>query len=134
MPQDDMTNESERWMPEEGRHNLEIISMEGGYSRAGNPKYTIVFASADNPKLTLQQDITNIQGKRWLLRQMIEACGIEPEENEEGKKIYNWEIEDMIGKTVSAQIIHDKTPFIGRDGREIVIPKAKIIRFEKMSV
>lgn len=131
---DDMTDDLGKWLPDEGYHDLEIVTMEEGISKSNNPKYIINFASADDPANALQQDITNIPGKRWLLRQLLEACGIEPEENEEGRKMYNWDISDIEGKTVSAKIIHDKTPFIGRDGNEIIIPKAKIVEFKKLKV
>ena len=134
MFKDDMTEDIGKWLPEEGYHDLEVVTMVEGTSKTGNSKFIINFASAIAPNNGLQQDLTNIQGKRWLLRQLLEACGIEPKENKEGRKIYNWDISDVEGKTVSAKIIHDKTPFIGRDGNEVVIPKAKIIEFKKMSV
>jgi hypothetical protein len=132
--QDDFTDDKGKWLPEEGWVNLEVVSMQEGVSKQGNSKYTINFASAIDPSNGLVQDLTNLQGKRWLLRQLIEACGIEPEKNEEGRKIYNWEISDLEGKVISAKIMHDKTPFIGRDGQEITIPKAKIIEFRQMKV
>lgn len=132
--EDDFTDDVGRWLPDEGWYDLEIITMTEGISKANNPKYTINFASASNPQNGLQQDLTNIQGKRWLLRQLLEACGIEPQENEEGRKIYDWEISDIEGKTISAQIQHDKTPFIDRDGNERIVPKAKIIAFKKLQV
>lgn len=131
---EDMTEDVGKWLPDEGYHDLEIVTMIEGVSKAGNPKFIINFISANNAGNGLQQDLTNIQGKRWLLRQLLEACGIEPEENEEGRKIYDWDILDVEGKTVSAKIIHDKTPFIGRDGNEVVIPKAKVVEFKKMSL
>lgn len=128
----DMTEDNNRWLPEEGWHDIEIVTMTEGISKQGNSKFTIDFASAINATEGLRQDITNIQGKRWLLRQLLEACGIVPEINKEGKKIYDFEIEDIEGKTVSAKIIHDKAPFIGRDGNEMVIPRPKIIEFKKL--
>jgi len=131
---DDMTDDIGRWLPNEGLHDLEIIKIEEGESKQGNPKFIINFASANNPTDGLIQDLTNIPGKRWMLRQLLEACEIEPEENEEGRKIYNWDISDIEGKTVTAEIIHDKTPFIDRQGQERIIPKAKIIGFRKLKV
>ena len=132
--EDDFSRDTDKWLPEEGWENLEIIEMREGISQTKNPKYIVCLASAYEPSLRLQIDLTNIPGKRWLLRQLIEATGIEPKENKEGKKVYNWEIEDLINKTVSAQIIHDKTPFIDRNGNEIIIPKAKVVAFKKISV
>jgi len=132
--QDDFTEDVGRWLPSEGWHDVEVVAMVEGTSKNGNPKYTINFASAENPADGLQQDLTNIQGKRWLLRQLLEACGIEGKENEQGRKIYDWEISDIEGKTVSANIVHDKTPYIDRDGNERVTPKTKIIGFKKLTV
>jgi len=134
MPKDDMTDDVGKWLPDEGWYDLEVVTMKTGISKSNNPKYIINFASADDPTNGLQQNLTNIQGKRWLLRQLLEACGIEPEKNKEGRKIYDWDVADVEGKTVSAKIIHDKTPFIGRDGNERIAPKAKIMEFKKLKV
>ena len=131
---DDMTDDVGRWMPDEGWVDVEVVTMVKGTSQSNNPKYTINLASADEPQNGLTQDLTNIQGKRWLLRQLLEACGIEPQKNEEGRNIYVWDISDIEGKTVSAQIQHDKTPFIDREGKERVVPKAKIIAFKKLQI
>lgn len=131
---DDFSNDSRKELLPEGWIALEIVSMVEGVSKAGNPKYTIRFACADDPQSGIDQDLTNIPGKRWMLRSLLESAGIEPEKNEEGKEIYDWEIEDILGHTVLAEIIHDKTPFIGRDGKEIVIPKAKINAFKMITV
>jgi len=127
---DDFSNDKEnkKWLPDEGIHELEVVSMIEGTSKSGNSKYTLNLASSSNANDTLVIDITNIPGKRWLLRQLIEACGIEPIE-EEGHKIYDWEVSDITGRNVKAKIVHDRTPFIGRDGKEVTIPKAKIAGF-----
>jgi hypothetical protein len=130
---DDMTNESNKWMPEPGEYDVEIVKMEEGTSKQGNPKFTIHFASAEDAALGLVQDLTNIPGKRWLLRQLLEAVGIEPEENTEGKKIYNWDIPDVEGKTVTAKIEHEKSTFINRNNQEQESTKAKIVGFKKLS-
>jgi hypothetical protein len=134
MYRDDMTEDVGKWLPAEGWYNLEIASMVEGTSKNGNPKFTVSFVSASDPGNGIIQDMTNIPGKRWLQRQLLEACGIVPEENEEGRKIYAWDIPDVEGHTVSANIAHDKTPFIDRDGNERIVPKAKIIGFKKVTV
>ena len=133
MYSEDMTEDIGRWLPDEGWHTVEVISMEEGTSKQGNSKFTLNIASAVNPGNALMINLTNISGKRWLLRQLLEACAIESEENEEGRKIYNWDIPDIEGKTIMVNVVHDKTPFLDREGNERIIPKAKIIQFKKMS-
>jgi hypothetical protein len=132
--QDDMTEDNSRWFPPEGWVNLEVVKMEEGFSKANNPKFTIYFVSAGDTSKGLTQDLTNIQGKRWLLRQLLEACGIEPDINEEGKKIYTWDIPDVEGKSISGRIVHEKSSFIDREGNERDSLKAKIVEFKKLSV
>lgn len=138
---DDMTDDVVRgvWLPQEGWHELEIVKMTEGTSKAGNSKYTIEFVSTEDYGNGLQQDITNIQGKRWLLRQLIEACGIIPEEIVEeftGKtrKVYDWEISNIEGKTVYAKIIHEDNNWIDRSGTEHHDKKAKIVEFKKITI
>lgn len=131
---DDMTADNSRWMPNEGWCDVEIITLKEGTSKKGNPKFTLNVVSAEDYNQGLEQDLTNMPGKRWLLRQMLEACGIEPTKNEEGRKMYNWDIPDVEGKIVSARIIHDKTPFINQEMVEVVIPKPKIVEFRKIKV
>lgn len=131
MYRDDMSQDMGKWLPDEDWHDLLIVSLEEGMSQEGNPKFVLTIASVVDPGQGFNQHLTNIPGKRWLLRQLLEACGIEPEKDETGKKIYNWDVSDVEGKIVSGKIVHDVTPFIGRDSNEIIIPKAKIIQFKK---
>ena len=130
---DDMTDDVGRskWLPPEGFVDVEIVKMVEGTSKTGNSKFTIDFANADNAGEGLQQDLTNIQGKRWLLRQLLEACGIEPEINEEGRKIYNWDIPDIEGKTVSAKVEHEPNDWTDRQGTEHHDKRAKFVEFKK---
>lgn len=134
MPKDDMSKDVGRWLPDEGWYDLEIVSMKSGESKLGNPKYVVSFALASEPQKGIIQDMTNIPGKRWLLRQMLEACGIEGAKNKKGEEIFDWDVSDVEGKTVCAKIVHDKTPWINRDNETVITPKAKVAEFKKISV
>lgn len=134
MPKDDMTDDVGRWLPEEGWYNVEVVRMELKESKQGNPMYEINFASASNSRDGIIQLLTNIPGKRWLLRQLLESAGIKSKTNKEGREIFDWDVADVEGKTVSAHIIHDKTPFIDRNGETKVVPKARIDHFNPISV
>jgi len=139
--QDDMTDDvgKNRWLPAEGFVDVEVVKMIEGMSKTGNSKYTIDFVSTVNYGDGLQQDLTNIPGKRWLLRQLLEACGIEPEivvdpETDKERKIYNWEISDVEGKTVSAKVEHEPNDWIDRNNVEHHDKRAKFVEFKKLSV
>lgn len=152
MQNDDFSNDNDKknWFPDEGWIDVEIASMKEAISKAGFSKYTVELVSASNAGEGLIQDLTNIQGKRWLLRQLIEACGIEPQikiveehENEYGaiikkeeKKIYDWEIENIIGKTVRGLVAHEQGDdwIDTKNNLQKGKLKAKFIQFKKMSV
>lgn len=130
----DMSEEKNKEILPEGWYDLEIVKVEALTSRQGNPMFKISFALADNPTKGIEMFQTNMQGKRFMLWKLLEACEIEPIVDENGKEKYHWQESDIEGHTVSAKIIHDKKPFIGRDGQERIIPKAKIAQFRKMSI
>ncbi len=152
MQNDDFSNDNDKknWFPDEGWVDVEIIAMKEGTSKAGFSKYTVDLASASNPADCLTQDLTNIKGKRWLLRQLIEGCGIEPrieiiEEHEDEygaivkkkeKKIYDWEVENLIGKTVQALVAHEQGEdwIDTKNNLQKGKLKARFIQFKKMSV
>lgn len=134
--QDDFTDDvsKKRWLPDEGWIDVEVVKMMEATSKTGNSKYTIDFASTNNPADGLQLNLTNIKGKRWLLHQLVEACGIEPEENEEGRHIYNWEIVDIEGKTVSARVEHEPNDWTDKKNVVHHDKRAKFMEFKPLSV
>jgi len=137
----DMTDDvgNVKWQPEKGWIDVEIVKMVEGVSASKNPKYVINFADAVNPGNALEQSLTNIPGKRWLLRQLLEACGIEPEETKEEftekiRKVYDWEISDIEGKTVSALVEHEPNVWTDSNNKVHNDVQAKFVKFQKLSV
>jgi len=73
---------------------------------------------------------TLIKGKRWLLKQLLSACGIKAKEDDPDKK-YDFTEENVLKKEVMAFIKHNnENSFIGKEGNKITIPKAEVKRFE----
>lgn len=141
MQNDDFTDDEGRnnWLPPEGMVDVEIVKMVEGISKTKNSKYIVDFVSAVDAGDGLQQDLTNIQGKRWLLRQLIEACGIEPrividEETGKERKKYDWEVEDIEGHTVSAKVIHEPNDWTDRKNVEHHDKRAKFVGFRPLKV
>ena len=136
MYQDDMTDDmqKEKWLPPEGWVDVEVVSMVEGMSKTNNPKFTINFASAADGSKGLQQDLTYIQGKRWLLWQLMEACGIEGEKTADKRTVYNWDISMVEGQSVAALVQHEDNNWIDREGNERKDKRAKFVSFRKMKV
>lgn len=65
------------------------------------------------------------KGKRWLMKQMLTACGIE----EDGNGVFDFEIDDLNLKKVWGKVeVKDET-FVGRDGEERTVPKDRVVQF-----
>jgi hypothetical protein len=127
-----------RWTPPEGWVDIEIVKMVAGTSKSNNPKYTIDVVSALDAGEGMQIDLTNIPGKRWLLRQLIEAVGIESrieieEFTQKEKKVYDWEVEDIEGRTVSAKVVHEPNKWTDRNNVVHDDVKAKIVSFRNLT-
>lgn len=67
-----------------------------------------------------------VEGKRWLLKQLLLACGIK--ELKDGSM--KWDIMDLIGKEVSGLVVHEPNKYINRDGVEVTTTQHKIINFQ----
>ena len=140
MQNDDFTDDEGRknnWLPPEGWKAVEVVKMVSATSKAGNSKYTVDLVSTVDASDGIQIDLTNIPGKRWLLRQLIEACGVEPriEADADGKdhKKYDWEVEDVEGKTVMAKCVHEPNDWTDRQNVQHHDHRAKFVEFKKLT-
>jgi len=115
----------------EGDQILIIKSLEFiEKSSTGNPYFYWTLES-ENEGTEIKVSTTLIKGKRWLLKQLLSACGIEADENDPEEK-YKFNEEDVIEKRVVGYIEHANNEFIGRDGNKVSYPKAEVKRFKKV--
>jgi len=114
----------------EGWHAVEVIGMVEKTSKAGNLMFSTNFALADAPDVTTDAYLVAEQGKRWMLKQLLKACGVEPN----GEGVFEWEPDGVIGKTVEARIEHRKETWTDREGTERETTKAKIAEFRRVEV
>jgi hypothetical protein len=126
----DMSGEKEpNKLFDEGWHELEVVSLEEQTSKQGNTMFKIEFVKADDPSAGLTAYAVAEKGKRWFLKALLKACGLEA--GEDGT--YDWDIEDVEGKTVSARIENVNEAWIDRNGESRTTPKSKIAEFKKIS-
>ena len=123
MYEHDMSKESERApLLSEGWHKFEIVGCTEEISKSsGNDMFKIRVAELEH-----YQEVTiyaiAVEGKRWFLKQILVACGIEPTD----KGIFKWDEGDIIGKVVSGKVIHITEPWTNREGKEVTTTKHKI--------
>lgn len=123
----DMSKESQpdAQLPE-GWREFKCLDMIPETSKAGNDMFVCQFQDVKSGK-TKKMWLVSVEGKRWLLKQLLEACGIE--RNPDTKK-YDWDFPDVIGKPVMGYVQVENETFIDRSGQEVTKPKSKIVEFK----
>ena len=126
----DMTKETEKkQLLPEGWREFEIINCVEEISKAGNMmfKFTIV-----DTELKQEEEIyaIAIPKKRWFLKQILTACGVEA-----GKKgIYKWDIPDVLNKSIMARVEHEDQEWINRNNQSVVSKRARIREVKSMEI
>lgn len=126
----DMRGEKEKKNPlPEGWRDFEIISCEEAVSKQGNDMFKFIFADLETGQ---EEEIYAIatQGKRWFLKQILSACGVEA--GQDG--IYEWDIPEVLNKTIQGLVKHIEEEWINREGESIVTKKGKIVEVKKLEV
>lgn len=127
MPMENEKRPNVKKLLPEGLRKFKVNSCEAKLSKSGNEMFVINIidvetSSSDNVYLVATQ------GKRWLLKEFLSACGIVPDS--EGN--YNWDINDVIGKEVSGLVEHEPNEYINRNGDTVKTTVHRINKFEQV--
>lgn len=125
----DMSGEkevTERELFPEGWRKLQITNVEPKKSKAGNDMLEITLLDVAEQKQDVIYAIME-QGKRWLLKKILSACGVKVEEGE----IYTFELSDMVDKVIMGKNKHIDDSYIDRQGNTVDKKKNKIQDFDK---
>jgi len=128
---DDMSQEKrpniKRVLPE-GWLKMKIESCEPSISKSGNQMMIIELIEAKTGSVEKIYLVAE-QGKRWQLKKLLIACGIEA-----GKDgVYDWDTQDIIGKEIQALNEPEDNTWINRDGNEITTKQNRFIDFEVLA-
>ena len=109
----------------EGWRNFQIEACEKTTSKSGNMMFKVGLLDE------VTQTSTNIyliavQGKRWALKQVLEATGVEKQEEDE----YDYST-DLLGKKLSGLVIHEPNDYINRNGEEVKAFQHKVAEFKE---
>ena len=108
----------------EGWTRFQIVSVKlvtEEESKSGNA-YFLWDMETDGGNIPMRT--TLIKGKRWLLKQILSACGIEAKDNDPEEK-YLFGPEDVEGKYVMGQVVNkEQKPYTNKRG-EVVVPEPK---------
>ena len=121
----------ERKLWDEGKYVLTIQDVRlvsKDESKSGNAYFLWTLTNEDNDKI--EMITTTLEGKRWLLKQTLSACGIEASPNDPDEK-YKFNPTMVVGKIVKVSIKNKENKFTGNDGTERTFTKSEIQRVDK---
>jgi len=121
----------ERKLWDEGKYVLviqDVRLVSKDESKSGNAYFLWTLTNEGNDKIELIT--TTLEGKRWLLKQTLSACGIEASPNDPDEK-YKFSPTMVVGKIVKVSIKNKENKFTGNDGAERAFTKSEIQRVEK---
>ena len=99
-------------------------------SGSGNP-YFLWNLIEEKSNDTIEVITTLIKGKRWLLKQLLFACGIEAKTNDPDEK-YSFNSDKVLGKKVLGTIKNKENKYTAKSGNEVTGMKSEIVRFKKV--
>jgi len=122
---DDMSQEKKpsSILPE-GQRVVRITEMIETTSKAGNRMFQTVLEDVKTLS-SMTVFLVAEPKKRWMLKSLLTACNVPA--GADG--VYSWDVEDVIGKSVIANVEHYTEPWINREGKEVMLNKAKVTEF-----
>ena len=109
----------------EGWHEFIVTAMKDEVSKAGNEMFVITLTEKDEGG-TLDLYAVAVKGKRWILKLFLDACGVK----QDSEGIFDWDIEDCLGKVVRGRIQNHDENWIDRENKPRTTEKSKITHFE----
>ena len=113
---------------DEGWRTFRINSGEAKVSKSGNDMFVV---NITDIKTGYSEDIYLVatEGKRWLLKEILVACGI-PKDTEGN---YTWDIPDIINKEIVGLVEHEPNEYINRNGDTVKTTVHRINKFDIVS-
>lgn len=127
----DMNQEKEplrKKLLDEGEHVFEIVSCEPSISKSGNEMFIIELKHEESGYIDKIYPIS-VQGKRWFLKQILAACGLDAAKD----GVYDWDIPDIIGKKITGIVEHEDNEYINRAGETIKGKQHRIVSVKEAS-
>ena len=124
----DMSNEKKpvvkKLLPE-GWRKFVINSAEAKISKQGNEMFVV---NIGDVKTGYTEDIYLVatQGKRWLLKELLAACGITRGSDDK----YSWDIPDILTKEIAGLVEHEPNEYINRNGETVKTTIHRINSFD----
>ena len=117
----------------EGIYEAEIMTVQlvsAEKSKSKNPYFKWELKTDEG---NINVITTLLKGKRWLLKQMLSACGIESNPEDLEQK-YEFSEKDVQGKKVKIKIVNKENSFTGSDGNLINFIKSEVQQIMELDI
>ena len=106
----------------EGWRKFKLTYAEEQTSKQGNDMIVITAEDVETGYCDTWYALA-VPKKRWFLKMILAACGCAASED----GVYDWDIPDIIGKSVEGLCVHEDNKWINRDGDEVVTQQHKVV-------
>lgn len=122
---DDMSQERKpAGLIPKGHRVVRVTEMIESKSKSGNMMFITQIEDVET-RIGMAVYLVSEPKKRWMLKSLLTA--VKAKAGEDG--VYEWDVTDVIGKTVTAVVDHVEEEYINRDGNTVKALKAKISEF-----
>ena len=107
-----------------GKYTFEVVSVAEAKSKLGNDMFIIELAE----EITLGRltcYAVSTPGKRWMLKHFLAACKV----SAAADGVYDWSIEEVIGRKVGVNVLNEWNEFINRNGEAVKNEQSKVEDF-----
>lgn len=128
---DDMSEEKRpntKKLLAEGWIKMRVESCTPSVSKAGN-EMMIVELYHEPASYTEKLYLVAEKGKRWQLKKLLTACGIEA--GQDGK--YDWDTEEIVGKKINVLNEHEDNTWINRNGETVTTKQNRFTDFDVLA-
>lgn len=109
----------------EGWRNFQIDGCEKTVSKSGNMMFKMSLLD-EAMQVSTNVYLIAVQGKRWALKQVLDATGVEKQEDVE----FDYS-PVLLGEKLSGLVVHEPNDYINRDGVEVKAMQHKIVEFKE---
>lgn len=112
---------------DEGWRKFKVIDCEEMTSKAGNEMFLVSLEDTETGGF-LDVYCVATPKKRWLLKSLLSACGIEAAKD----GVYNFDIPELLGKEVMGKVENSDEKWVNREGETVVTKKSRIAEFDEV--
>lgn len=112
----------------EGWRLFEIVDAEEQTSKSGNQMIVITAKDMETGYEDTWYAVAEPK-KRWFLKTILDACGCAASED----GVYDWELSDILNKSISGLVEHEDNKWINRNGDEVIQQQHKIVEVQEVA-